>query len=56
VKFELNPRDMSMVTEAGDPIVAEGAYTLSIGGGQPGTAAPVVTGNFSVQGTQKLPE
>jgi beta-glucosidase len=56
VKFELNPRDMSMVTEAGDPVVAEGAYTLSIGGGQPGTAAPTVTGNFSVQGTQKLPE
>ena len=56
VKFEFNPRDMSMVTEAGDPIVAEGAYTLSIGGGQPGTSAPVVTGNFSVQGTEKLPE
>jgi beta-glucosidase len=56
VKFELNPRDMSMVTEAGDPIVAEGAYTLSIGGGQPGTTAPIVTGKFSVQGTQKLPE
>jgi beta-glucosidase len=56
VKFELNPRDMSIVTEAGDPVVAEGAYTLSIGGGQPGTSAPVVTGSFSVQGTQKLPE
>jgi len=56
VKFELNPRDMSMVTETGDPIVAEGAYTVSIGGGQPGTSAPIVTGNFSVQGTQKLPE
>ncbi len=56
VKFELKPRDMSMVTEAGDPVVAEGAYTLSIGGGQPGTSAPGVTGKFSVQGTQKLPE
>ncbi len=56
VKFELNPRDMSMVTERGDPIVAEGAYTLSIGGGQPGTSAPVVTGDFNVQGTEKLPE
>ncbi len=56
VKFELNPRDMSMVTAAGDPVVTDGAYTLSIGGGQPGTSAPVVTGNFSVQGTQKLPE
>ena len=56
VKFELNPRDMSMVTATGNPVVAEGAYTLSIGGGQPGTSAPVVKGNFSVQGTQKLPE
>jgi beta-glucosidase len=56
VKFELVPRDMSMVTATGNPVVAEGAYTLSIGGGQPGTSAPVVKGNFSVQGTQKLPE
>ena len=56
VKFELDPRDMSMVTATGNPVVAEGAYTLSIGGGQPGTSAPFVKGNFSVQGTQKLPE
>ena len=56
VKFELNPRDMSMVTEAGEPIVAEGAYTLSVGGGQPGTSAQVVTGNFNVKGTMTLPE
>jgi beta-glucosidase len=56
VKFELNPRDMSMVTEAGEPIVAEGAYTLSVGGGQPGTSAQVVTGNFNVKGTVTLPE
>jgi beta-glucosidase len=56
VKFELKPRDMSMVTEAGEPIVAEGAYTLSIGGGQPNTGAPVATGNFNVKGTKTLPE
>jgi beta-glucosidase len=56
VKFELNPRDMSMVTEAGVPIVAEGAYTVSVGGGQPNTGAPVVTGSFNVMGTKKLPE
>lgn len=56
VKFELNPRDMSMVTEAGEPIVAEGAYTLSIGGGQPNTGAPSVSGNFTVKGSQTLPE
>ena len=42
LRFELKPRDMSMVTEAGEPVVAEGAYTVSVGGGQPGTSAPVV--------------
>ena len=35
----LKPRDMSMVTEAGEPIVAAGAYTVSVGGGQPDTGA-----------------
>ena len=47
---------MSMITEAGEPIVAEGAYSLSVGGGQPGTGAPVVTGSFNVKGTMTLPE
>jgi beta-glucosidase len=56
VSFELKPRDMSMVTEAGEPIVAEGAYTVSVGGGQPNTGAPVVTGGFNVKGTLQLPE
>jgi beta-glucosidase len=56
VHFELEPRDMSMVTEAGEPIVAAGAYTVSVGGGQPGTEAPAVAGSFTVTGTLKLPE
>ncbi|HLI02932.1 MAG TPA: glycoside hydrolase family 3 C-terminal domain-containing protein [Terracidiphilus sp.] len=56
VRFELKPRDLSMVTEAGEPIIAAGKYTLSIGGGQPGTAAPVVASRFTVQGTITLPE
>ena len=56
VKFELKPRDLSMVTEAGEPIVAEGAYTVSVGGGQPGTEAPGVAGRFTVKGTLALPE
>ena len=56
VRFELKPRDMSMVTEAGEPIVAEGEYTVSVGGGQPDTGAPVVTGTFQVKGTLTLPE
>ncbi len=56
VEFELKNRDLSMVTEAGDPIIAEGPYTVTIGGGQPNTGAPVVTGSFRVNGQLMLPE
>jgi beta-glucosidase len=56
VRFELKDRDLSMVSEAGDPIVADGVYTLSIGGGQPNTGAPAVTGTLRVTGTKTLPE
>ncbi len=56
VSFELNERDLSMVNEAGEPIIAEGQYTLAIGGGQPNTKAPVVAGTFQVKGTKTLPE
>ena len=55
-QFHLEPRDLSMVTEAGDIIVAEGQYTVSIGGGQPGTTAPTVVGTFRVKGSKILPE
>ncbi len=53
--FDLNPRDMSMVTEAGEPVVPEGKYSLSVGGGQPNTGAPSVAGTFEVKGTVTLP-
>jgi beta-glucosidase len=56
VHFNLKPRDMGMVTEDGNPIVAQGEYTISIGGGQPDTEAPVATGNFHVDGQYALPE
>ncbi|HYL97719.1 MAG TPA: glycoside hydrolase family 3 C-terminal domain-containing protein [Blastocatellia bacterium] len=56
VKFHLERRDLSMVTEAGDIIVAEGKYTVSVGGGQPGTVAPSVSGNFEITGRITLPE
>jgi beta-glucosidase len=56
LRFELKPRDLSMVTEAGEPIVAEGQYSVSIGGGQPHTTAPGVTGTFSIAGKLSLPE
>jgi beta-glucosidase len=56
VRFELKPRDMSMVTEAGEPIVAEGKYSISVGGGQPNTGAAGVSGTFNVEGSIVLPE
>jgi beta-glucosidase len=56
VRFELQPRDLGMVTEAGVPIVAEGEYALSVGGGQPHTEAQVQTQNFKVKGKLVLPE
>ncbi|MGH8316597.1 MAG: glycoside hydrolase family 3 C-terminal domain-containing protein [Steroidobacteraceae bacterium] len=56
VSFHLKRRDLSMVTEAGDRIVAQGRYTVSVGGGQPGTGAPSVSGTFQVNGQVMLPE
>jgi beta-glucosidase len=56
VHFNLRPRDLGMVTELGDPIIAQGDYTISIGGGQPDTGAPGVTGHFHIDGQYALPE
>jgi len=56
VRFELKERDLGMVSEAGELMIAEGQYSLSVGGGQPNTAAPSIAGTFSVKGTKKLPE
>jgi beta-glucosidase len=55
VDFTLSPRELSMVNSVGDPVVAPGAYRLSVGGGQPGTPA-VVDAAFTIQGEKKLPE
>jgi beta-glucosidase len=56
VEFQLNSRDLSMVTDLGDIIVAQGKYTLSIGSGQPGTGVPSVSANFEIKGQVMLPE
>ncbi len=56
VHFHLMRRDLSMVTAAGDIIVAPGEYTVSVGGGQPGTGAPAASGQFEVKGQVMLPE
>jgi beta-glucosidase len=56
LRFELNARDLSMVTEDGVPIIAEGEYTISVGGGQPNTGVPVLAQTFNVKGKLTLPE
>jgi beta-glucosidase len=56
VHFDLKPRDLSMVSEAGDPMISEGEYTVSIGGGQPGTDAPNATAKLKINGSLILPE
>jgi beta-glucosidase len=54
--FELKDRDLGMVTEEGNPMIAAGEYTISIGGGQPDTGAPTVSGHFHIDGQFVLPE
>jgi beta-glucosidase len=56
LQFHLESRDLSMVTEAGDIIVAQGPYTVSVGGGQPDGAAPTSSQTFEMRGQVVLPE
>ena len=39
-----------------DPIIALGDYAISIGGGQPESGAPGLTGRFHIDGQYALPE
>jgi beta-glucosidase len=54
--FDLNVRDLSMVSEAGDRIMAPGDYQVTVGGGQPGTGVSTVEATFTVDGTMTLAE
>ncbi len=56
VKLTLQPRDLSYVNEAGDRMISAGDYTITTGGGQPGTGAPQASAKLSIRGEQKLPE
>ncbi len=56
VHFTLTPRALSMVSDRGHVIDAPGRYTVSVGGGQPGTSAPQVQGHFTVSGEVTLPD
>jgi beta-glucosidase len=56
VRLVLQPRDLSYVSQDARILVSAGSYTLSIGGGQPGTPAPVAETNFVIDGEKQLPE
>ena len=56
VQFALKDRDLSMVTADGVPVIAEGEYSVSIGGGQPHTNSPSLTKTFKIKGQVTLPE
>jgi beta-glucosidase len=56
VQFHLAQRDLSLVDESGDIIVAQGRYSVSVGGGQPGTSAHSVSKAFLVHGQITLSE
>jgi beta-glucosidase len=56
VHFDLNARDLSEVKENGDRVVAPGAYSIAVGGGQPDTVASPTEAEFSVSGEKALPE
>jgi len=56
VRLELKPRDLSIVTDAGEPVVPEGEFTVSIGGGQPDSGSPSVTQAFRMKNSLILPE
>ncbi len=56
VHFHLTPRELGMVTELGDPIVAQGDYTVTVGGGQPGSGVSDVSKKLHVDSMFSLPE
>jgi len=54
--FTLDPRDVSIVNEAGARVIAPGAYRITIGGGQPAAGAAQAEDRFSIEGESKLPD
>jgi beta-glucosidase len=55
IHFDLDPRDLSSVTQDGRRLVTRGTYRLTVGGGQPGTGAPTAAATFNVAGEYPLP-
>ena len=56
VRFTLDERDLSEVDEKGNRILAKGVHRVSVGGGQPGTGAPGLEAEFSINSSRRLPD
>ncbi len=56
LRFDLSPRDLSIVNPEGVRWVANGTYRATVGSGQPGTGVPGADATFTVEGTQVLPK
>jgi beta-glucosidase len=55
LSFTLKPRDLSMVNDRGEHVVAPGTYHIFVGGAQPGDTTAGVGINFEITGEAKLP-
>lgn len=56
VRIVLQPRDLSYVSQDARILISPGSYTISVGGGQPGTSAPVAQTSLLIEGEKQLPE
>jgi beta-glucosidase len=55
ISFDLSPRDISTVSPEGERTVLPGAYTLSLGGGQPQQGLPTVETAFTISHSAPIP-
>jgi beta-glucosidase len=55
LSYPLAARDLSMVNEQGEHVVAPGEYTIFVGGAQPGETAGGVKTKMTITGEMKLP-
>ncbi len=56
VGFIIDPRSIAQVDSNGTHVIVPGDYIVSLGGAQPGDAASVQTGKFTVTGKTELPK
>jgi len=56
IGLTLQPRTVAQVDEKGDRVILPGEYTVSVGGGQPGTSASMQAVSFTITGKSLLPK